>query len=232
VEGEGEPTDEEFQESEILNEEFEHEDVKDPLQGFVDLDSPPTYVDDVNEEDPIERSLSFNLEEEYEEDGSSPIFDRLYPKEDDPLEEEEPMNDVAEYYEEDEYILGELHNFSDEELGYVDFFGVDYILFDSHNNNCDEFYTDEENYMFTRETTADPFLSIFMARGREKKREKYGKPKALPSGVWGLHENHQGISMMKSITFIVGCCLVLILRNGEWNELTGHPKDRGNDNPN
>jgi hypothetical protein len=33
--------------------------------------------------------------------------------------------------------------------------------------------------------------------------------------------------MMKSITFIVVCCLVLILKKGEWNELIGHLKDRG-----
>jgi hypothetical protein len=39
VEEQGEPVDEEFQESEILNEEFEHEDVEDPSQGFVDWDS-------------------------------------------------------------------------------------------------------------------------------------------------------------------------------------------------
>jgi hypothetical protein len=38
--------------------------------------------------------------------------------------------------------------------------------------------------------------------------------------------------MMKSITFIVTCCLVLILRKGEWNELTRHPKDRGKNQPN
>jgi hypothetical protein len=31
---------------------------------------------------------------------------------------------------------------------------------------------------------------------------------------------------MKSIAFIVVCCFVLILRNGEWNELIRHPKDR------
>ena len=33
--------------------------------------------------------------------------------------------------------------------------------------------------------------------------------------------------MMKSIAIFVVCCLVLILRKGEWNELIGHPKDRG-----
>jgi hypothetical protein len=38
--------------------------------------------------------------------------------------------------------------------------------------------------------------------------------------------------MMKSVTFIMGCGLVIILRKGEWNELTGHPKDRGKNQPN
>jgi hypothetical protein len=30
----------------------------------------------------------------------------------------------------------------------------------------------------------------------------------------------------------VGYCLVLIVRKVKWNELTGHPKDRGKDRPN
>jgi hypothetical protein len=38
--------------------------------------------------------------------------------------------------------------------------------------------------------------------------------------------------MMKSITFIMGCGLVVILRRGEWNDLTGHPKDCGKNRPN
>jgi hypothetical protein len=84
------------------------------------------------------------------------------------LEEEDPTEDITEYYEEDEDLPGELSNFSDKELGYIDFLSVDDILSDSHNNDCNEFYIDEKNYMFTRETNADPFLSIFMARGREK----------------------------------------------------------------
>jgi hypothetical protein len=134
----------------------------------VDWDSPPTYDDDVNEEDPIEGHLASNLDEEYKEDGFSPIFDELYPKKDDPLKEEEPTDDVTKYYKEDEDLPGEVPNYSDEELDYIDFLGVDNIFSDSHNNNCDEFYADDENYMFTRETTIDLFLSIFMAREREK----------------------------------------------------------------
>jgi hypothetical protein len=37
--------------------------------------------------------------------------------------------------------------------------------------------------MFIREVIADPFMSIFMARRREKEQEKYGKSKELTSGV-------------------------------------------------
>jgi hypothetical protein len=35
--------------------------------------------------------------------------------------------------------------------------------------------------------------------------------------------------MMRSITLILGCCLVLIVGKVEWNELAGHPKDRRKD---
>jgi hypothetical protein len=61
---------------------------------------------------------------------------------------------------------------------------------------------------------------------------KYGKSEELTSGVWGVHDRHQGISMMRSVTIILGCCLVLILRKGDWNELIRHPKDRGKDRSN
>jgi hypothetical protein len=43
----------------------------------VDWDFPPIYDGDVNVEDPIERPLASNLEEEYEEDGFSPMFGGL-----------------------------------------------------------------------------------------------------------------------------------------------------------
>jgi hypothetical protein len=38
--------------------------------------------------------------------------------------------------------------------------------------------------------------------------------------------------MMKSVTFIMGCGLIIILRKGKWNELTGHLKDHGKNQPN
>jgi hypothetical protein len=48
----------------------------------------------------------------------------------------------------------------------------------------------------------------------------------------GVHDRHQGIPMMRSITLTLGCCLVLISKKGDWNELIGHPKDRVNDRTN
>ena len=77
---------------------------------------------------------------------------------------------------------------------------------------------DVENYTYIREAIADLFLSIFVARGKEKEREKYDKSEVLPSGVWGHHK--------------VGCGFVVKLRRGKWNGLTGHPKDCGKNWPN
>jgi hypothetical protein len=72
--------DEELQEFEILNEEFEHEDVEDPSQGFVEWDFPPTYDDDANKVDSNERPLSFNLEEEYKKMGLLACLMKSIPK--------------------------------------------------------------------------------------------------------------------------------------------------------
>jgi hypothetical protein len=228
VEEEKESVDGEFQGFEVTNEEFEHECVEDEdtSQGFVDWDSPPIYDEDVDEEDSIEEPLASILEEEHEENGFFPMFEGLYPDKDNQLGDEEPTDDIDEYEEVDEGLSGEVSNYNEEEVEYVDFLGVEDIL-NSPNNDVDKFYTDEENYMFIREVTIDPFLSIFMACGREKEQDKYGKSEELTSGVWGFHDKHRSMPMMMSVAFIGKCRLVLILRKGEWNELTGHPKDRG-----
>ena len=109
---------------------------------------------------------------------------------------------------------------NEEEVEYVDFLGVEDIL-NSPNEDYGEFYADEKNYMLTRETMAQTFLSIFMACERENEREKYGKVEYLPSDVRDFNYKHRGMPMMKSIAFIVVCCFVLILRKDEWNKLTG-----------
>jgi hypothetical protein len=232
-EEEEESVDGECQESDFVDEEFEHEGVEDedPSQGFVNWDTPLVYDDDVNEEEPIEDPLASDLEEEYKKYVLHPMFSDLYPEEDDQLEDEEPTDGIVDEdgQLEDEEPMDDIVDYK--EVEYVDFLGVEDIL-NSPNNDVDEFYTDEENYMFIREVTADPFMSIFMASGREKEQEKYGKSKELTSGVWGVHDRHQRISMMRSVTLILRCCLVLILRKDDWNELTGHLKDCGKDWPN
>jgi hypothetical protein len=177
------------------------------------------------------------------------MFNDLYTDEDDQLEDEDPMDvivdyeeddqeeeevptsDIADYEEVDDGFPGEVPNYNEEEVEYVDFLGVEDIL-NSPNNDLGEFYVDGENYMFTTKIMADPFLSIFMARGREKEREKYGKVEYLPSDVRGFNDKHRGMWMMKNVTFIMGCGLIVILRNGEWNQLTRHLKGSGKDSSN
>jgi hypothetical protein len=182
----------ECQKSNFIDEEFEHEGVEDeyPLQGFVDWGMPPVYNDDVNEEESIEEPLASNLEEECEDYGLHPMFSGLYPDEDDRLEDEEPTDDIANYEEDDiaddedvdENLPGEVPSFNGEDVNYVDFLGIDNIS-NSPHDDYGEFYADEENCMFTRESVVNLFLSVFMARGREKERQKNGKSEVLPSSV-------------------------------------------------
>jgi hypothetical protein len=70
-----------------------------------------------------------------------------------------------------------------------------------------------------------------MAYGKGEAQEKHEKY-TWKSGVWGFYDKHQSMSMMKSVTFIIGRGLVVILTSGEWNELIGHPKDHGKGSPN
>jgi hypothetical protein len=66
VEVEDEFVDEEFQEYEFIDKEFKHEDVhedvENPLQRFVDWDSPPTYDSNISDEDLVRESLSYDHE--------------------------------------------------------------------------------------------------------------------------------------------------------------------------
>ena len=68
MEEEDEFIDEEFQEYEFIDEEFKHgdvhEDVEDPPQGFLDWDFPPTYDNDISDEDLVKGFLSYDHEEE------------------------------------------------------------------------------------------------------------------------------------------------------------------------
>ena len=74
-------------------------------------------------------------------------------------------------------------NFNGKDVDYIDFLGAEDIL-NSPHDDYGEFYADEKKkYMFTKETITNPFLSIFMAHGSEKKQQKNGKSEVSPSGV-------------------------------------------------
>jgi hypothetical protein len=70
-------------------------------------------------------------------------------------------------------------------------------------------------------------LKIFMAYRKDKARKKHDKPDIWRGDVRGIQDNHHSLPMIRGITCIVVCCLIMILRKGEWNELTWHSKDHG-----
>jgi hypothetical protein len=113
----------------------------------------------------------------------------------------------------------------------VDFLGVDAILSKTFNQSYDEIYGAETTFLSKSEGVFVSSLGILMAYRKGEAQKKHDKS-TWQSGVWGFHDKHQGMSMMKSVMFIMGCGLVVILRKDEWNELTRHPKDRGKNQPN
>jgi hypothetical protein len=231
--------DEECQESDFVDEEFKPKGIADEdlSQELVDWDTPPVYDDDVNEEESIEEPLASDLEEEFEEYGLHPIFNGLYPDEDGQLEDGEPTDDIADSEEGyiakdkdvDEDLLGEMPNFNGEDVDYLDFLGIDNIL-NSPHNDYGEFYV-EEAFLSKIERVFVSSLGIRMACRKSKAREKHNKS-TQKRGMWGFHNNHQDTPLMKITMIIMGRGLAVKLRRDDWNELTGHPKDRGRDRPN
>jgi hypothetical protein len=219
----------EFQEFKFIDEEFEHGGVEDedPSQGFVDWDSPPTYDDDVNVEDPIEESLISDQVEEINLSESITIF---Y-EEDEPLEDvslsesfaffhKEEVNlsnsfalfdDNSTYHVPDKSPEDKIFNFGVKPIDWVDFIGINAILSNSSNQLGDE---------------------ICMTGERREKHDNVDKLDFWQTNVQGNQDYHHRLLMIKGVKCILGCCLVVILRNGEWNELTGHPKDCGKDSLN
>jgi hypothetical protein len=224
--GNTESVDEERQESEVIDQEFERECVEDvdPSQGFVDWDSPPTYDEDINEKDPIEEPLTFALEEEHEELGKQ--VDEVNLSESFAL-----FDNNSTYYVPVKSLEGKVFDFSVEPIDYVDFIGIDAILSNYSSQNCDEIYMVEEAFLSKIERVFVSSLGIRMACGKSKAREKHNKS-TQKRGVWGFHNNHQDTPLMKITMIIMGRGLAVKLRRDDWNELTGHPKDRGRDRPN
>jgi hypothetical protein len=231
VEEENESVDGEFQEFEVTDEEFERECVEDVKPSHGDgqpvvakkeltskegdfngvvpgskLPTHPLHTKSLKKHEELEKEVEeVNLSE------SIALF-----------HEEEPLGEVnlsdslailygnPIHYVIDKTSKDKIHDFKVEMINYVDFLGIDNILLNVG------FCAVGKIFVFTR----------------EKAREEYGKSEELPSGMLGFHNKHQSMLMMKSVALIVGNCLVLIVRKVEWNELIGHPKDRGKDRPN
>jgi hypothetical protein len=100
----------------------------------------------------------------------------------------------------------------------VDFLGVYAILSKTFNQSCDEIYGEETTFLSKSEGVFVSSLRIPMAYRKGEAQEKHDKS-TWQSGVWGFHDKHQDMSMMKSVTFIMGCGLIVILRSEEWNKL-------------
>jgi hypothetical protein len=83
----------------------------------------------------------------------------------------------------------------------------------------------EGNVLLKGDGVIASYLKIFMAYGKDKAREKRGKS-TQQCEVRGLQYYHS-LLMIRAVMFLMRCVLVVELRRGEWNELTGHPKDRG-----
>jgi hypothetical protein len=162
---------------------------------------------------------------------------KIFHEEEEPLEEVNLSDSFALFDDNSTYhvtvksLEGKVFNFSVEPIDYVDFIGIDAILSDYFNKNCDEIHMVEKAFLSKIEKVFMSSLGILIACGKSKAREKHNKS-AQKRGVWGFHNNHQDTPLMKITMIIMGRGLAVKLRRDDWNELTGHPKDRGRDRPN
>jgi hypothetical protein len=78
----------------------------------------------------------------------------------------------------------------------VDFLGVDAILSKTFNQSCDEIYGVETTFLSKSEGVFVSSLGILMACRKGEAQKKHDKS-TWQSGVWGFHDKHQGMSMMK-----------------------------------
>jgi hypothetical protein len=141
------------------------------------------------------------------------------------------FDDNSTYHVPDKSPKDKVFDFSVEPIYYIDFIGIDAILSSYFSQNCVKIYMVKKAFLSKIERVFVSSLGIFMACGKNKAQEKHDKS-TQKRGVWGFHDKHRGTSMMRNVALILGCSLVLILRNGEWNELTEHSKDRGKDRSN
>jgi hypothetical protein len=191
-----------------------------------------TYYIDINDEDLVEDSLSYNQEKKIviDLDWVSPtIYDDIYPDEEDLLNEVSFLVDAIKFIEEnnDYHVFDESpHNegfqLSNEEISYVDFIGIEIFLSNLPSNKFDVgFGVLADNFNFCGQERINNSLKTFMKRELGKINERRDKIDLFQFSV--------------RLVFVMGCNLfqiTLVLRNTRWNELIGHPKDQGKEDLN
>jgi hypothetical protein len=129
------------------------------------------------------------------------------------------------YHVFDESPYNEGFQLSNEEISYVDFIGIERLLSNLPSNKLDVgFGVLADNFNFCgqeRTIRIDNFVKTFMERELGKTNERREKIDLFQFSV--------------RLVTVMGCNLfqiTLVLRNTGWNELVGHPKDRGKEDLN
>jgi len=114
-----------------VHDDVEHEDVEDPSQGFVDWDSLPTYDIDINDEDLVGGSLSFDQEKESKVEWVSPIIYDIYPEKEELLEKVNLSDNIENFVDKSSthHVLDEIpkNEVFDLDVNEVDFLRVENI---------------------------------------------------------------------------------------------------------
>jgi hypothetical protein len=110
---------------------------------------------------------------------------------------------------------------SNKEISYVDFIEIERFLSNLPSNKLDVgFGVLADNFNFCGQERIVNSLKTFMERELEKINEKSEKIDLFQFSV-------RLVVVMDCNLFIFWFQVTLVLRNTGWNELIGHPKDRG-----
>jgi hypothetical protein len=199
-----------------VHDDVEHEDVEDPSQGFVDWDSLPTYDIDINDEDLVGGSLSFDQEKESKVEWVSPIIYDIYPEKEELLEKVNLSDNIENFVDKSSthHVLDKISKSEifDLDVKKVDFIGVENILSNSLDVNVfDDFYA-EKNFMFKSEEVVDPFWKILKAHKREKMCDNCVKLEFFESRMKSFQIDHRSLVVISEELFLVGCHIVLFLK--------------------
>jgi hypothetical protein len=175
------------------------------------------------------------IEEDFSVDWVSPPIYDIYPDEEDLLKEVSFVVNNENFIEENNNydVFVECHKFEGfnlevEEIGLVDFLGVDNILSNSFDDGgFDQFYLVDENIVFKTEEIANPLWEIVMACERKKINEECVKIELSQANVRNFRSTIHNQVVMGCKLFLFQHQVMFMLRNTAWKGLIGHPKDRG-----